>query len=98
MTTDRLTELRREVDRVDASIVAALAARRLAVSKLAAHKREVDLPALDPDREAEVRAAWLAAAAGEGLPAELALAVLEVILTESRAQVMACVGLSSPEG
>jgi aryl-alcohol dehydrogenase-like predicted oxidoreductase/chorismate mutase len=87
MPTDPLTELRREIDRVDASVVAALALRRRLVGALAEVKRDVGLAPLDPGREAEVRAVWLRTAAAEGLPADLALAVLDVVLGDSRARV-----------
>lgn len=82
-----LQEARARVDAIDRELVRLLCERRRAVDELARSKAELGLPAIDREREAELREAWAAAAREGGLPVEHALAVLEAVLTGSRARV-----------
>jgi chorismate mutase len=88
-TPTTLAELRASVDEVDARIVALLAERRRLVTGLAEAKRAGGLHAVDSAREAEIEARWREVAAREGLPEEVALAVLRAVLGSSRAHVVA---------
>ena len=50
-----LTELRQEIDHIDAKLVALFAERMKAVERVAAYKKEHQLPVLDAARERQKR-------------------------------------------
>ena len=54
MSDGRLTELRAEIDAVDAQLAALFERRMNIVSEVAGIKREAGLPVFDPAREADV--------------------------------------------
>lgn len=66
MTRDRLEELRRRIEEVDAQLVRLITERRELVVEVGRVKAELGLPVLDPTREAAVvrRVATLAREAG----------------------------------
>ena|SRR5688572_10342466 len=66
MTTDRLNELRRAIEALDAELVRLMVERRALVIEVGRVKAALGLPVLDPTREAAVvrRAAALARDAG----------------------------------
>lgn len=82
-----LEALRARIDALDRAVVASLAARRAAVAELASLKRAAGLPAVDPQRERALAERWTRAALEEGVPAKLAVAVLDVVLAHSRPHV-----------
>jgi chorismate mutase len=79
--------LRREIDALDRALVDVLVARREVVERIGALKRARGLPAVDPLREARMRAAMVEQGASRGLPEPLVAAVLEAVLADSRALV-----------
>lgn len=84
-----LDETRARVDAIDRALVKLLAERRAAVAQAAELKRALGLAAIDPDRERELAGRWTATAEAEGIPPDLALAVLDTILDASRRHVQA---------
>lgn len=80
--------LRREIDALDRALVDVLVARREVVERIGALKRARGLPAVDPLREARMRAAMVEQGASRGLPEPLVSAVLEAVLADSRAVVL----------
>ena len=80
--------LRREIDALDRALVDVLVARREVVERIGAPKRARGLPAVDPLREARMRAAMVEQGASRGLPEPLVSAVLEAVLADSRAVVL----------
>ncbi|HEX8906860.1 MAG TPA: chorismate mutase [Longimicrobiaceae bacterium] len=66
--TERLAELRTEIERIDRSIIALIAERVQLGREVGEVKRELGLPTLDPAREAAVvrRAGQLAREVGVG--------------------------------
>lgn len=96
MATDDLDTLRAAVDDADRAIVVQLARRWSAVDALARHKREAGLPATDAAREERLRAMWRSEALAHGLPQEVAIGVLETVLTASRRRVADIVTSEEP--
>ena len=80
--------LRRGIDALDRALVDVLVARREVVERIGALKRARGLPAVDPLREARMRAAMVEQGASRGLPEPLVSAVLEAVLADSRAVVL----------
>ncbi|MFO0547295.1 MAG: chorismate mutase [Polyangiaceae bacterium] len=85
--TSAIEELRAQIDRLDRVVVSTLAERRRVVAELAGLKRDAGLAAVDSERERALADRWARAAEEEGLPPELAAAVLEVVLRHSRPHV-----------
>jgi chorismate mutase len=83
-----LTALRAEIDALDRALVDLLAQRRAVVRRIAQHKHQHHLPALDAAREAELLAATAAYARERGVPEPLVREVLAVVLLDSRPVVM----------
>lgn len=86
-TPPELSSLRAEIDRLDHELVTLLAKRRDVVRRVAAVKQQHALPAVDPAREAAMKARLAEKARKEGVPEELVLRVMDAILDESRALV-----------
>jgi chorismate mutase len=81
---DDLAALRRALDEVDAALRAGVD-HRLALARAAAGPKEhLGLPVLQPQREAEVRAAWEAHAHAAGWPPGLATRLVEALLEAGR--------------
>jgi chorismate mutase len=93
---ESLESLRAAIDDVDRALVEQLGQRRAAVDALARHKRAAGLPATDGAREEQLRGLWRAEAEARGLPPEVALAVLDAVLTASRRRVAAVVAGEDP--
>lgn len=70
--TEELSELRQEIDAVDARIIAALAARMAVIDKIVALKHDANLPAFIPDRVEQVIQNVRSQAKIAGLSPELA--------------------------
>ena len=75
-----LSDIRQQIDALDAQILKLLAKRFECCEQVLQHKEQV----LDENREAEVQALWKQQAEELGLSEEFALALLEKILTESK--------------
>jgi chorismate mutase/prephenate dehydrogenase len=84
-----LDALREQVDAIDRALIVLLATRRSTVDAIAELKRRNSLDAVDPTREAALRALWSREAELHGLPVEAALAVLAGVLEGSRKHVSA---------
>jgi chorismate mutase len=87
MQDDELASMRAEIDTLDRELLAVLAKRRLVVDRMRITKTRLALPRIDDAREARVRDRWLASARELALPEPLALALLDVVLADSRALV-----------
>lgn len=85
---ESVAELRAEIDRLDRHLLETLAERRVVVGALTEVKRHLGLFAVDRAREKNLEETWSAAATKLGLPTELALNVLSVILEASRRDVV----------
>jgi len=81
VTTETLPELRREIDAVDARLVALLAERFRIVERVVAVKKRDRLPANIPERVEEVVEAARSLAQAEGLPADLAETLWRAMVT-----------------
>jgi isochorismate pyruvate lyase len=71
-TTERLSDLRKEIDAIDEKLVHLLASRLKVVQRVVKVKSRDGLPANIPERVEEVVAAARRMADAEGLPPELA--------------------------
>lgn len=79
-----LDTLRSEIDTIDAALLVALARRREVVKALAEVKGCAGLPAVDFDREEQMRARRLDQSMELSLPTELVERLYDLILAESR--------------
>ncbi len=79
-----LSEVRRAIDEADDILLKALAARFRAVEYLKQLKRAEKKPVNDPARELQLKERWKERARSLGLKEELALLMLDFILTESK--------------
>lgn len=89
LTPRPLEALRAEIDRADDLLFAALALRFAAVTEVASLKRAEGLAPVDPAREDALRRRWVRLAEAHGAPAAEALAVMESVLAQCRARVVA---------
>lgn len=81
---DELMECRNAIEVVDQRIVSLLAQRVALALRAARAKREAGLPIVNPNREADVIQAALAAASVEGLPADPVREIFQQIVGISR--------------
>jgi chorismate mutase len=79
-----IADIRRAIDEADDILLKALAARFRAIKHLKEIKRQTDMQIESPSREAELKTRWKQKAAELGLAPELALLMLDFILTESK--------------
>ena len=79
-----LNTLRGEIDTLDAALLETLARRREVVKALAEVKGYAGLPAIDFDREEQMRARRLDQSMALSLPTELVEKLYDLILAESR--------------
>lgn len=86
MTPHSLTlqEVRRAIDDADEVLIRALGARLRAVAHLQTLKKSEKLPIEDPEREETIKAQWKDRAKRAGVSPELALLILDFILSESK--------------
>lgn len=79
-----LDTLRSEIDTIDAALLVTLSRRREVVKALAEVKGCAGLPAVDFDREEQMRARRLEHSMALGLPTELVERLYDLIVSESR--------------
>lgn len=79
-----LPEIRKAIDDADEILLRALSARFRAVSYLKRAKKAGKLKIEDPDRERMIKEQWAVRAKELDVPPELALLILDFILTESK--------------
>ena len=84
MSEDNLRTLRDAIDRADDALLRALAARLKVVALIGEVKRIDGIAAVDPAREADLVTAWRTRAAAQGVPPDLAEALLATILRHTR--------------
>jgi chorismate mutase len=88
--TEDIDIVRTRIGEIDTAILRLLGERFTHVRLLGRWKALAAVPVESPEREAELRALYLAAARREGLDPELVMRVLELVLehskTEQRAQ------------
>jgi 4-amino-4-deoxychorismate mutase len=75
-----LQPFRRRLDVLDDEIARLLGERFDVCREVARYKREHDIPMMQPDRVAEVRAQYLARGAGVGLPADFAADLFQLVI------------------
>jgi 4-amino-4-deoxychorismate mutase len=75
-----LQPFRERLDALDEEITRLLGARFEVCREIALHKRAHDIPMMQPDRVAEVRARYLARGAELRLPADFTLALFELLI------------------
>jgi methylmalonyl-CoA epimerase len=80
---DALASFRERIDRVDERLLSALAERTAICREVAEHKREHDIPMMQPDRVAAVEARWAELAAARGLDADFARSLARAVVAES---------------
>lgn len=81
---DELMECRNAIEVVDQRIISLLAQRVALALRAARAKRDAGLPIVNPDREADVIQAAIAAASVEGLPADPVREIFQQIVGISR--------------
>jgi chorismate mutase-like protein len=75
-----LEPFRRRLDRLDGEIAGRLGERFAICREIALYKREHDIPMMQPDRVAEVRARYLARGAEVALPADFTADLFELLI------------------
>jgi chorismate mutase len=75
-----LEPFRKRLDELDEEITRLLGARFEVCREVALHKRAHDIPMMQPDRVAEVRARYLSRGADAQLPADFTLALFELVI------------------
>jgi chorismate mutase-like protein len=75
-----LEPYRRRLDRLDDEIARLLGERFEVCRDIARHKLAEDIPMMQPERVAEVRARYLARGAESGLPAEFSADLFELLI------------------
>ncbi len=79
-----LPELRKAIDDADEIILRAIAARFAGIEQMKAVKTEKKMPIEDPKREQQLKKRWKNRAAELGIREELALVILDFLLSESK--------------
>ncbi len=80
---DTLDECRREIDRLDAQVLEALAQRLAVCREIARYKAQRGLPVVQPERSAEVKRRRAELGAALGLDAGFVAALYELIIAEA---------------
>jgi 4-amino-4-deoxychorismate mutase len=75
-----LAPFRERLDLLDDEIARLLGARFAVCREIALHKREHDIPMMQPDRVEQVRARYLAHGARAQLPADFTAALFELLI------------------
>jgi len=78
-----LAEFRERIDRVDEQLLSALAERTVICREVAEHKREQNIPMMQPDRVAAVEARWAELAAERGLDEDFARSLARAVVAEN---------------
>jgi chorismate mutase len=81
-TTLDLSQLRREIDRLDTEWVRLLAQRFEVTRQVGKYKRDHGLPPRDPSREEQQLAVIRSKAAAAGLSPDLAASILRLVIDE----------------
>jgi chorismate mutase-like protein len=81
--TAALAAFRERIDRVDEQLLTALAERTAICREVAEHKRDHDIPMMQPDRVAAVEARWAELAAQRGLDEDFARSLARAVVAES---------------
>ena len=81
--TDALASFRERIDRIDEQLLRALAERTAICREVADHKREQDIPMMQPDRVAAVEARWAELAAEHGLDEDFARSLARAVVAEN---------------
>lgn len=79
-----LSELRKAIDDADEIILRAIAARMEGVRQIAQVKQQRKMPIEDTKREDELKKRWKKRSTELGIAPELALLILDFLLTESK--------------
>lgn len=80
MSAEGLEPFRRRLDFLDGEIARLLGERFEVCREVAHHKREHDIPMMQPERVIEVRERYLARGAEVDLPAEFTAALFELLI------------------
>jgi methylmalonyl-CoA epimerase len=78
-----LASFRERIDRVDEQLLSVLAERTAICREVAEHKREHDIPMMQPDRVAAVEARWAELAAERGLDEDFARSLARTVVAEN---------------
>jgi methylmalonyl-CoA epimerase len=78
-----LSQFRERIDRVDEQLLSALAERTAICREVAEHKREQNIPMMQPDRVAAVEARWAELAAERGLDEDFARSLARAVVAEN---------------
>lgn len=78
-----LASFRERIDRVDEQLLSALAERTAICREVAEHKREHDIPMMQPDRVAAVEARWAELAGARGLDEDFARSLARAVVAEN---------------
>lgn len=79
-TANGLTPFRRRLDQLDEQIARLLGERFDVCREVALHKREHDIPMMQPDRVIEVRARYLRRGTEAGLPEDFIANLFELMI------------------
>jgi chorismate mutase len=91
-----LEPFRQRLDELDEEITRLLGERFDVCRDVARHKREHDIPMMQPDRVAEVRARYLARGSELALPAEFTASLFELLIDATCAMEDELIGAPSP--
>jgi 4-amino-4-deoxychorismate mutase len=78
-----LEPFRRRLDTLDEEITRLLGARFGIIREVASYKRQNDIPMMQPDRVAEVRARYLARGAELDIPADFIATLFDLLIAAS---------------
>lgn len=78
-----LAEFRERIDRVDERLLTALAERTAICREVAEHKRDQNIPMMQPDRVAAVEARWAELAAERGVDEDFARSLARAVVAEN---------------
>jgi chorismate mutase len=78
-----LEPFRRRLDALDDELTRLLGARFDIIREVAAHKRANDIPMMQPDRVAEVRARYLARGVELDIPADFTASLFDLLIVAS---------------
>jgi 4-amino-4-deoxychorismate mutase len=96
-----LEPFRRRLDALDEEITQRLGERFAVCREIALHKREHDIPMMQPGRVEEVRARYLTRGAEVGLPADFTAALFELLIgatCKMEDELMAAYAADEPDG
>jgi chorismate mutase-like protein len=80
---DKLPRFRRELDELDEQILVVLSRRMNICREVALYKSEADIPMMQGDRIAQVKARAVAKGKANGLSESFVLSLYEIVITEA---------------